>query len=212
MNQNQRYAIPPMGTSITESRPSDFEAMTLVSRVLSSGSPISTRFATVSQTEPQIPEKSIHLTNYSNTPVVPEFQKPSKMRETIDFPSQAQASTTTFTPINIDEIPIYPKSPQKEQIFGENYSNPKTPISPSHDFPNSTLASIEVPKYNFEEILEQALKAQEEGVKKIEEKIEKPKGKRKAKFLKRKKRYDPMEAIKKDKQKKSKSKGLGLSF
>lgn len=115
-----------------------------------------------------------------NNPVVPEFQAQNKNteRETIDFPSQVQASATTFTPVNIEEMPIKLPKPQLEE----------TNISPEafDNFATTTQNSIEVPKYNFEEMLEKALEAQEEN--EVQKSIDSPKveKKKKPKFLKRK--------------------------
>lgn len=186
--QNQRYGVHPhLGISITEGRPSDSEAMDLVNKILGSGSPIAAKV--------QAPPKP----SAQYTPVVPEYQPPSRqaVRETVEIPSQQMASTTTFTPVNVDDIPIRPK---KAQIEPE-HNSPEY----AHDVHNSTITSIEVPKYNFEEMLKKALQEQGEDVteppkKKVESKS------KKAKFLKRKKKYDPREAIKKEKKQKSKSK------
>lgn len=112
----------------------------------------------------------------------------------IDIPTQPQASITTFTPINVDDIPIKPKnmSPEKEEHAS---------FEGTQELNASTHASIEVPKYDFEEILQKAL--EEQGIDVVAEpETPKPKVQKKAKskFLKRKKRYDPREAIKKEKQ------------
>lgn len=192
VNQNMRYVMP-VGMSVTDGgRPSDVEAFNLVNQVLNSGSPISNRLNSFQNPPTQRPNPQSMV----KTPVVPEIQQPikSEMRETVEFPSQHTASITTFTPINIDEIPIKP----------QNSSHPTLNKSPEkiEEVANSTLASIELPKYDFEEILEKALK--EQGIdSKAEDKKQKPLKKQKTTFLKRKKRYDPMEAIKKEKKQKN---------
>jgi hypothetical protein len=196
--QNQRYAMQPTGISISDNRPSDLEAMNLVSQVLGQGSPIHNL---LSQNAVPAQRETAYQSNgsvgFSHTPVVPEFQHPSreKIRETIEIPTHFQASTTTFTPINIDDIPIKPHKVDYNEASNENYA----------EYANSTLASIEVPKYNFEEILERALQEQGEPTTQTEtEQVEPAKNSKKPKFLKRKKRYDPNEAIKKEKKAKSK--------
>lgn len=84
-NQNQRYAMPMVGASIMESRPSDLEATNLINHVLNSGSPISNRLNSLHSNFEQQFEKSVNMNISSNTPVVPEFQHPqrSTVRETI---------------------------------------------------------------------------------------------------------------------------------
>ena len=102
-----------------------------------------------------------------------------------------QVSTNTFTPVNVDDIPIKPQKVDYNQASIENFA----------EIDNTTHASIEVPKYNFEEILQKAL--EEQGEPMGEEQVQPAKKiDKKPKFLKRKKRYDPKEAIEKDKQKK----------
>jgi len=187
----------PINQSIIEGRQSDVEALNLVNQVLNSGSPISNRLTSFQNPQPS-PAPYIPSANVSSTPVVPEFQSPmrNEVRETVDISTQQMASITTFTPVNIDDIPIKPSKEHADHS------------STAHEYPNevenTTLASIEIPKYDFEEILQKALK--EQGIDPNEspkQPPKKPKSK-KPKFLKRKKTYDPREAIKKDKEKKSK--------
>jgi hypothetical protein len=202
INQNMRYALP-VGMSVTDGgRPSDAEALKLVNQVLNSGSPISNRLSSFQNPPSQRPIPQ----NVVKTPVVPEIQQPikSEMRETVEFPSQHNASITTFTPINVDDIPI-----KSQNDFQPIINNSPGKIE---EVANSTLTSIEPPKYDFEEILKKAL--QEQGIdSKLENKKQKPsvQKKKKATFLKKKKRYDPKEAIKKEKQQRnSRSKCLIL--
>lgn len=195
--QNQRYAMQKTGISISDNRPSDLEAMHLVSQVLGQGSQIHNLLsenAVPSQRDTMNQRESTF--GYSHTPVVPEFQNASrdKVRETIDIPTQMQVSTTTFTPVNVDDIPIKPQKVNYNEASIENFA----------EMANSTHASIEIPKYNFEEILQKALQEQGEPTEVEVEPAKKIKNK--PKFLKRKKRYDPNEAIEKDKQKKGKVK------
>ncbi|CAI2361616.1 unnamed protein product [Moneuplotes crassus] len=122
-----------------------------------------------------------------------------EVRETNEFPPQAQASVTTFTPVKVEDIPIKPRP----QEISHNSPSPEQ----FDQVANSTHASIEIPKYDFEQILAKALEEQGEHV--VEEPKQEPKQNHNdKKFLKRKKVYDPREAIKKarkSKPKKSKS-------
>lgn len=192
MPHNQRYGVHPhLGISITDGRPSDSEAMDLVNKILNAGSPIAAKAMSPPKPAAQY------------TPVVPEFQPPQRqaVRETVEIPSQQMASTTTFTPVNVDDIPIRPKNVQEAEHHSPEFIN---------DVHNSTVASIEIPKYDFEEMLKKALQEQGEDVSEPPKKKEEKKSK-KPKFLKRKKRYDPREAIENEKKKKSKSKSKSIS-
>lgn len=98
----------------------------------------------------------------------------------IDIPTQLQASVTTFTPVNIDDIPIRPKNISPEKF--EHAS-----MEGTQELNESTHASVEVPKYNFEEILQKALEEQgENAVAEQEAPKQKVQKKNKSKFLKRK--------------------------
>lgn len=238
---NQRYAIPPhLVNSISDPRTSDIEAMNLISQVLGGGSPNSSRPSTFhGQVEARNPKPGVHEShNPSQTPVVPEFQQPAKnaVRETLEMPSQNMASITTFTPVNVDEMPAQSQKEQKMQAQGRNppYESPQdkrqelkmppdhhpeshksrnsgSPAQPTGEL-SSSMASIKVPEYNFEEILQKAIEEQGEDAVKESTNATENSPKKKPKFLKKKKRYDPREAIRKEKKKKKQNKGNNTMF
>lgn len=192
MNQNQRY----QNMALSEGRPSEVESMNLISQVFGN--------------KPVLPN-NLNLSPIKNAvpPNVQEYQpmktqnisqlelskiEEKEIRETVEIPVQPAASTNTFKPVNFDDIPAQSSKQANMNKFAE---------SPEQEFyqdiRNSTQASIEVPKYNFEEMLQKALQEQGEDVAALpDEDIPSPPKakKRKPKFLKRKQRYDPREAIK----------------
>lgn len=148
------------------------------------------------------------FTNQNNNFIPHSFQQINQniVRETNDFPSQVQESTTTFTPVKLEEVPLKPMNTRPEQILSSAEQINKMAIA--------TEDNIEIPKYNFEELLERALQDQGENIQEETTESSKLKSKiNKSKFLTRKKKYDPKEAIKKDKiRKKGKSKRHKSAF
>lgn len=205
MNQNQRY----QNMAVSEGRPSEVESMNLISQVLNQ-KPILPNNLNIS------PIKSVATPN--NQEFMPmktqsimqlELSKIDEnfVRETVEIPIQPAASTNTFKAVNFDDIPA---QSSKQANMNKISESPEQEFY--QDIRNSTQASIDVPKYNFEEMLQKALEEQGENPSAPPEDNDPspPKSKkRKPKFLKRKKRYDPREAIKKEKEAKTKSKISG---
>ena len=100
--------MQPTGISISDNRPSDLEAMNLVSQVLGQGSPIDNL---LSQNAVPAQRETAYQSNgsvgFSHTPVVPEFQHPSreKIRESLAlyFTSAAISLPTGFGPGSVSE-------------------------------------------------------------------------------------------------------------
>ena len=205
--QNQRYAVPrSTGISISENRPSDSDAMNLVNQVLDSTSPVNPRslIARAEQDFQMSPHKIMSNHFHPPNPVVPEFQHPQRqaVRETIEIPVQPMMSVNTFTPVSVEDMPAQ----SKQQLELSRISG--SPEKLQNDFNATISSSIEVPKYNFEDILKKALEDQGEEYTPNEEndkEEEVKKSKSNKKFLKRKKRYDPREAIRKEKRQKAKN-------
>ena len=190
MNPNQRY----YNMSITDGRPSEVEAVNLISQVLGPKNLLPNNI-NLSPIKPVLPiiNSEYQQLKPSNIPqsVIPQIED-KQVRETVEIPVHQTVSTNSFKPVNIDDLPAQ----SSKQANLNKFESPEQ--EQYHDIKNSTQASIEVPKYNFEELLQKALEEQGEDPNSTpikEDENPQRSNKKKPKFLKRKKRYDPQEAI-----------------